>query len=197
MTNPAPARRSLVKAAAWTIPATVVAAAAPMAAASTPPRTVAIDYINYTAADFANFQISVYRPLAIQITGELKAGERISLSPDAQMTLAGSVPASRTTPFRINATTGSRFSVSFEGLTTVLTVNADLPDAVHNKTISWVPLEGQTTAGTEATILTWPLGSWATPIRAAVNSVSATVLAVSPDRTYSLSRTNPGSGDDD
>lgn len=197
MSTSTPARRSVVTAAAWSVPAAVVATAAPTAAASTPVRTVAIDYINYTAADFANFQISVYRPLAIQITGELKAGERIRLQPDPQMTLAGTVPGSQTTPFRISSTTGTRFTVSYEGLTTVLTVNADLADGVHNKTISWVPLDGQTTASTEATVLTWPLGSWATPIRASVNSLTATVLAVSPDRTYSLSRTNPGAGDDD
>lgn len=196
----APSRRTVTTAAAWTLPAVAAAAAAPLAAASTTPPPPApsvrsVEYTSFTAESFREEQINVNRPLQVLITGQLTAGEIVTLTVAPRMARSGSSDV-RATPLRISSTDGPNFSVASTSVgadgsqTLLLRTNRDLPDGSYRKTISWVPLEGRTADQTLDQILTWPLGTYTAPITVIVAGVAGS------DQAYTLNRTPVGGADE-
>jgi hypothetical protein len=192
-------RRTLTTAAAWSVPIVAVAAAAPLAAASTTPPPApsvrSVEYTSFTAESFREEQINVNRPLAIAITGQLTAGELVTLTVAPRMTRSGSGD-SRATPLRITAADGPNFSVVSSSVgsdgsqTLLLRTNRDLADGSYRKTIAWVPVDGRTQEQTADLLLTWPLGTYTAPITVIVAGVAGS------EQAYTLNRTPVGGAEE-
>lgn len=194
----APSRRTVTAAAAWTVPAVAAAAAAPFAAASTTPPAPSIRSVEYTAFSAESFreeQVNVNRPLAIAITGQLTAGDIVTLTVAPRMARSGSADV-RDTPLRITAADGTNFSVASSSVgsdgsqTLLLRANRDLPDSSYRKTISWIPVEGRTVDQTLDLLLSWPLGTYTAPITVMVGGVAGS------DQAYTLNRTPVGGAEE-
>ena len=191
--------RRAVTAAAWSVPIVAVAAAAPLAAASTTPPPApsvrSVEYTSFTAESFREEQINVNRPLAISITGQLSAGELVTLTVAPRMTRSGSGD-SRATPLRITAADGPNFSVVSTSVgadgsqTLLLRTNRDLADGSYRKTIAWVPVDGRTQEQTADLLLTWPLGTYTAPITVIVAGVAGS------EQAYTLNRTPVGGAEE-
>ena len=191
--------RRAVTAAAWSVPIVAVAAAAPLAAASTTPPPApsvrSVEYTSFTAESFREEQINVNRPLAISITGQLSAGELVTLTVAPRMTRSGSGD-SRATPLRITAADGPNFSVVSSSVgsdgsqTLLLRTNRDLADGSYRKTIAWVPVDGRTQEQTADLLLTWPLGTYTAPITVIVAGVAGS------EQAYTLNRTPVGGAEE-
>ncbi|WKK72652.1 hypothetical protein Q0F99_06885 [Rathayibacter oskolensis] len=194
----APSRRTIATAAAWTVPVVAVAATAPLAAASTTPPAPSVrsvEYTSFTAESFRDEQINVNRPLSISITGQLTAGDLVTLMVAPRMARSGSSDV-RATPLRITAADGTNFSVAATSVgadgsqTLLLRANRDLPDGSYRKIISWIPVEGRTVDQTLDQILAWPLGTYTAPITVMVGDV------VGSDQAYTLNRTPVGGAEE-